>query len=50
MTRQSHRALAKPAARTDPPLPHPSWSRALSGRPQQQSRIEPEEFWARLGL
>lgn len=50
MTRQSNHALAKSASRPVPPLPHPSWNRALSGRNQEQGRIEPEEFWERLGL
>jgi hypothetical protein len=41
----------KKARRVPRPLPHPSWRHGdPAARSKSGKRIEPEEFWARLGL
>ena len=51
MTRISHRSdIAPIASRPIPPLPHPSWTHGESYRTATADRLEPDEFWKRLGL
>jgi len=51
MMRSSRRSDIQPgASRPVPPLPHPSWTYGTNQRPAAAGRLEPKEFWKRLGL
>lgn len=51
MLRKSRRNPVLPnLGRTVPPLPHPSWTYGTQQRPTLASALQPEEFWAKLGL
>lgn len=51
MNRKSRRFRRSPATAQQAPLIHPSWLRsAAESGPREQSRIDPRDFWERLGL
>lgn len=51
MIRSSRRSNVQPvSSRPVPPLPHPSWIYGASQRTAAAGRLEPGEFWKRLGL